>query len=112
MAPTRAALQAYFGHRNIQHTVRYTELSPTRFKRLLAGLISDAPLDTSASLAGSGGHHLALRRLRTDPLLLPAATARPPASLSSQQRIFANVSAGQLGDPDIRATVPSPDCCD
>ena len=25
------ALQAYLGHR-IQHTVRYTELSPTRFK--------------------------------------------------------------------------------
>src|ERR1700741_5255036 len=24
------ALQAYLGHRNIQHTVRYTELSPTR----------------------------------------------------------------------------------
>jgi site-specific recombinase XerC len=33
--PTRhdaRALQAYLGHRNIQHTVRYTELSPTRFK--------------------------------------------------------------------------------
>lgn len=27
------ALQAYLGHRNIQHTVRYTELSPTRFQR-------------------------------------------------------------------------------
>ncbi len=26
------ALQAYLGHHNIQHTVRYTELSPTRFK--------------------------------------------------------------------------------
>ena len=26
------ALQTYLGHRNIQHTVRYTELSPTRFK--------------------------------------------------------------------------------
>jgi integrase len=26
------ALQAYLGHRNIQHTVRYSELSPTRFK--------------------------------------------------------------------------------
>jgi hypothetical protein len=23
---------AYLGHRNIQHTVRYTELAPTRFK--------------------------------------------------------------------------------
>ena len=26
------ALQAYLGHRNIQHTVRYIELSPDRFK--------------------------------------------------------------------------------
>jgi site-specific recombinase XerD len=26
------ALQAYLGHKNIQHTVRYTQLSPTRFK--------------------------------------------------------------------------------
>ena len=26
------ALRAYLGQRNIQHTVRYTELSPTRFK--------------------------------------------------------------------------------
>ena len=26
------AIQAYMGHRNIQHTVRYTELSPDRFK--------------------------------------------------------------------------------
>jgi len=27
------ALQAYLGHKNIQHTVRYTELAPERFKR-------------------------------------------------------------------------------
>src|SRR5262249_31477153 len=26
------ALQAYLGHKNIQHTVRYTELAPERFK--------------------------------------------------------------------------------
>jgi type 1 fimbriae regulatory protein FimB/type 1 fimbriae regulatory protein FimE len=26
------AVQAYLGHRNIQHTVRYTELAPDRFK--------------------------------------------------------------------------------
>ena len=26
------ALQAYLGYRNIQHTVVYTELSPTQFK--------------------------------------------------------------------------------
>jgi hypothetical protein len=39
------------------------------------------------------------RRLRTDPLLLPAAIGRPPASLSSQQRIFANIAAERSGDP-------------
>jgi site-specific recombinase XerD len=26
------AVQAWLGHRNIQHTVRYTELAPDRFK--------------------------------------------------------------------------------
>jgi site-specific recombinase XerD len=26
------ALQAYLGHKSIQHTVRYTELAPIRFK--------------------------------------------------------------------------------
>ena len=26
------SLQAWLGHRNIQHTVRYTELAPDRFK--------------------------------------------------------------------------------
>ena len=26
------ALQAYLGHKNVQHTVRYTELAPSRFK--------------------------------------------------------------------------------
>jgi site-specific recombinase XerD len=31
------ALQAYLGHKNIQHTVRYTELSPTRFKDFWKG---------------------------------------------------------------------------
>jgi integrase len=31
------AVQAYLGHKNIQHTVRYTELSPTRFKDFWRG---------------------------------------------------------------------------
>jgi type 1 fimbriae regulatory protein FimB/type 1 fimbriae regulatory protein FimE len=31
------AVQAYLGHRNIQHTVRYTELAPDRFRRFWAG---------------------------------------------------------------------------
>jgi hypothetical protein len=32
--PHTRALQASLGHRNIQHTVRSTELSPGRFKNL------------------------------------------------------------------------------
>jgi integrase len=35
------SLQAYLGHRNIQHTVRYTELSPDRFKDFWSG---DGPI--------------------------------------------------------------------
>ncbi|MPZ40390.1 MAG: tyrosine-type recombinase/integrase [Rhizobiales bacterium] len=31
------SLQAYLGHRNIQHTVRYTELAPDRFKDFWRG---------------------------------------------------------------------------
>jgi integrase len=31
------ALQAYLGHKNIQHTVRYTELTPNRFKHFWKG---------------------------------------------------------------------------
>jgi site-specific recombinase XerD len=27
-------IQAYLGHKSIQHAVRYTELAPTRFKSL------------------------------------------------------------------------------
>ena len=39
------ALQAYLGHKNIQHTVRYTELAPTRFKEPMR------PLDGSSCTA-------------------------------------------------------------
>jgi hypothetical protein len=28
----KSAFKAYLGHQNIQHTVLYTELAPTRFK--------------------------------------------------------------------------------
>jgi hypothetical protein len=33
-APNTRTSQAHLGHRNIQHTARYTDLSPTRFKNL------------------------------------------------------------------------------
>lgn len=47
------ALQAYLGHRNIQHTVRYTELAPDRFQGVLAGLI--ALLETANEAAYRSG---------------------------------------------------------
>lgn len=33
------AIQQYLGHRNITHTVRYTELSPGRFKNFWRNLV-------------------------------------------------------------------------
>ena len=38
------SLQAYLGHKNIQHTVRYTELAPDPLQELLARLIGLARL--------------------------------------------------------------------
>ena len=40
------AIQQYLGHRNITHTVRYTELSPERFTRKL--LVQRAELPAAA----------------------------------------------------------------
>jgi type 1 fimbriae regulatory protein FimB/type 1 fimbriae regulatory protein FimE len=37
------AMQAYLGHKNIQHTVRYTELSPTRFKDFWRSSLASVP---------------------------------------------------------------------
>jgi hypothetical protein len=44
--PDTRALQGWFGHRNIQHTVRYTELSPTRFKDFSSEVTADASATT------------------------------------------------------------------
>lgn len=38
------ALQAYLGHRNIRHTVRYTELSPGAVQQVLARLRSQSEI--------------------------------------------------------------------
>jgi site-specific recombinase XerD len=37
------ALQAYLGHRNIQYTVRYTELSPIAIQGFLARIAANMP---------------------------------------------------------------------
>src|SRR5262245_29086772 len=39
------ALQAWLGHKNIQHTVRYTELAPTSVQGLLALIVGDRGID-------------------------------------------------------------------
>jgi hypothetical protein len=46
------ALQHYLGHKNIQHTVRYTELSPRRFRDFWkdCGRLPRAPKDGSLGL--------------------------------------------------------------
>src|SRR5258705_1896743 len=38
------SLQAYLGHKNIQHTVRYTDMAPGRFKNFWDGSGSEATL--------------------------------------------------------------------
>ena len=48
-------IQAYLGHKSIQQTVRYTELAPTRFKKLIPGLTAPAPAASfEATVGGSG----------------------------------------------------------
>ena len=46
------ALQAYLGHRNIQHTVRYTELSPGRFKDFGDNALPSKKLRASPLIVG------------------------------------------------------------
>jgi Phage integrase family len=61
------ALQAYLGHKNIQHTVRYSELAPDRFEGLLEVI-------TTALTIAKARSPVALRRGRvigTDCRLLP-----------------------------------------
>ena len=59
------SLQAYLGHRNIQNTVRYTNLAPGRFKRIfgrterevqmmpLSEMVRFSHLDDNSEMAGS-----------------------------------------------------------
>ena len=44
-------IQAYLGHKSIQHTVRYTELAPTRVQKLIPGLT--APVASFEATVGS-----------------------------------------------------------
>ena len=36
-------IQAYLGHKSIQHTVRYTELAPNSVQKLIPGLTAPCP---------------------------------------------------------------------
>jgi site-specific recombinase XerC len=49
------ALQAYLGHRSIQHTVRYTQLAPDRFKGFWKDLSHD-PNDTRLRHRSAAAH--------------------------------------------------------
>jgi hypothetical protein len=56
------ALQAWLGHENIQHTVRYTELAPDRFKNFLALTVALVGYWRIRTLVpGKLGHPLAAR---------------------------------------------------
>ena len=68
------ALQAYLGHRNIQHTVRYTELAPDQFKTfwknrappVLNLLESQCRPSSSATQAHLGNEHRSIPRHPVD----------------------------------------------
>jgi hypothetical protein len=47
------ALQAWLGHKNIQHTVRYIELAPDRFKTSGANRAEEAEVKKSRAIASS-----------------------------------------------------------
>ena len=47
------ALQAWLGHKNIQHTVRYTELAPDRLHLVAAFRQTPDHFPTNAGLAGT-----------------------------------------------------------
>jgi len=57
------SLQAYLGHKNIQHTVRYTELAPDRFKDFLAisGLLGTPSRRSLRSSRSPASFTLAMR---------------------------------------------------
>ena len=67
-------LQAYLGHRNIQHTVRYTELAPDQFKTfwknrappVLNPLESQCRPSSSATQAHLGNEHRSIPRHPVD----------------------------------------------
>jgi site-specific recombinase XerD len=42
-------IQAYLGHKLIQHTVRYTKLAPTRFKKPVSRLTPISSKETAAA---------------------------------------------------------------
>jgi hypothetical protein len=76
------ALQAYLGHKNIQHTVRYTELAPGSVQELLA-LTSPPPAASGIRVR----ERLGLIRRLAGALFRPPGTL-PPASTPSNPQPF------------------------
>ncbi len=56
-------LQAYLGHKNIQHTMRYTELSPTRFKDFCRDRILKHRRYTSNTGHSVAAHYWSIRAI-------------------------------------------------
>jgi len=56
------ALQQYLGHRNIQHTVRYTEFDPAAVFRTLGGLRTQIGLNCSDPVTGPNFEPLPIER--------------------------------------------------
>jgi hypothetical protein len=86
------ALQAWLGHKNIQHTVRYTELAPDRFKnfwrdprqsrRVDAGQIGKIDLALTA-FARQHSHHPPHRDAQ--PVRSPVAQRLPGRSVRARR---------------------------
>jgi site-specific recombinase XerD len=51
------SLQQYLGHKNIEHTVRYTELSSERFRDFLQGLTHCIVVNGLFPTTGQPQHH-------------------------------------------------------
>ena len=90
------AVPHYLGHKNIQHTVRYTELSPARFREHITRSRLDAPLpiklvadvvQTSVGLSViSCQHTMSTPTRRCARAASGHAAAAPPSSVMKSRR--------------------------
>jgi hypothetical protein len=75
------ALQHYLGHKNIQHTVRYSEMAPDRFKDFWRGYWDQPPRPHAQAVGRPLPHHSSSRCLgcttpAEDEVVLPLSWVR------------------------------------